>query len=210
MATFGNCSLQLSGLSTSTAHATLMRGAKATLSELGNVSNVRARISVPQYPISPGDYPFKCVIYNDNAGYPDALQGTSEIVTLQDNTPEAWVQFNFSPVIELTAGDYWIGIIRGGGKGNYTDTSLTGGVQKNKTDLGGDFYNSPPATFPGGASEDSYTIWLCATYTAVTNPYPTNMLKKNLLSGLHCFISAYILAMLGGFDPLKLPDGTLF
>lgn len=41
-------------------------------------------------------------------------------------------------------------------------------------------------------------------------PYPTGLLKKGFPSGYHCFMSAYILAKIGGYDPLKLPDGTTF
>jgi len=43
-----------------------------------------------------------------------------------------------------------------------------------------------------------------------TPPYPTELLKKGLITAYHCFMSAYILAKQGDYDPLKLPDGTLF
>lgn len=48
------------------------------------------------------------------------------------------------------------------------------------------------------------------TYESSANPYPTGLLKKGLVSGFHCFLSAYILAKIAGYDPLKLPDGTVF
>ena len=210
MGTFGHCTLEESALATATGYKTFIRVEKGTLSELGTISTVKARINVGKYPISAGDYPFKCVIYSDNNNYPNELKGESDIQTLQDDTPKAWVVFNFSPGIELPAGDYWIGIIRGAGKGNHTDIKLTGGVRCSKSDAGGDYYNNPPATFPAGGNTDDYLMWLCATYSVTTNPYPTSQLKKGLLSGFHCFMSAYILAKLGGYDPLKLPDGTLF
>ncbi len=40
--------------------------------------------------------------------------------------------------------------------------------------------------------------------------YPVNMIKKGLVSGYHCFISAYMHAKVTGHIPLKLPDGTVF
>lgn len=52
--------------------------------------------------------------------------------------------------------------------------------------------------------------YLDVTVGPAANPYPTARLKKGFISGYHCFVSAYILAKIGGFDPLKLPDGTVF
>ena len=42
------------------------------------------------------------------------------------------------------------------------------------------------------------------------NPYPKNRLRKDVISGYHCFMNAYIRAKVEEFDPLKLPDGTVF
>lgn len=42
------------------------------------------------------------------------------------------------------------------------------------------------------------------------NPYPTGRLRKDVISGYHCFMNAYIGAKISGYDPLKLPDGTIF
>lgn len=44
----------------------------------------------------------------------------------------------------------------------------------------------------------------------VGNPYPVSRLIKNRIHGYNCFIDAYVRAKRGGFDPLKLPDGTVF
>jgi len=41
-------------------------------------------------------------------------------------------------------------------------------------------------------------------------PYPIDRLRKDVQSGYHCFIAAYLSASVGGFAPLKLPDGTVF
>lgn len=44
----------------------------------------------------------------------------------------------------------------------------------------------------------------------VANPYPVNRLRKDVISGYHCFMGGYIDAKRKGYDPLKLPDGTVF
>jgi hypothetical protein len=43
-----------------------------------------------------------------------------------------------------------------------------------------------------------------------TNPYPVGLLKKGLISGYNCFLSAYLSAKIAGYDPLKTPDGAVF
>jgi len=45
---------------------------------------------------------------------------------------------------------------------------------------------------------------------APPNPYPTSLLNKNRISGYHCFMDQYMRAKRTGYDPLKLPDGTVF
>ncbi len=40
--------------------------------------------------------------------------------------------------------------------------------------------------------------------------YPTNRLRKDVIHGYNCFMGAYVAAKIGGFNPLKLPDGTVF
>ena len=44
----------------------------------------------------------------------------------------------------------------------------------------------------------------------VSNPYPVNRLRKDVITGYHCFLGAYVSAKREGYDPLKLPDGTIF
>lgn len=62
-----------------------------------------------------------------------------------------------------------------------------------------------------GFAVGGYKIFdLYGVAAPVANPYPTDRLKKNLVSGFHCFVNAHIHAEIGGFDPLKLPDGTIF
>ncbi len=46
--------------------------------------------------------------------------------------------------------------------------------------------------------------------TPPANPYPIGRLRKDVISGYHCFLGAYVNAKQDGYDPLKLPDGTVF
>lgn len=43
-----------------------------------------------------------------------------------------------------------------------------------------------------------------------TNNYPIANLKKGLISGFHVFLNQYIKSKLQSFDPLRLPDGTVY
>lgn len=42
------------------------------------------------------------------------------------------------------------------------------------------------------------------------NPFPIDWLKKKVITGYHCFMGGYLNAKRTGYDPLKLPDGTIF
>ncbi len=46
--------------------------------------------------------------------------------------------------------------------------------------------------------------------TPPPNPYPISRLRKNVITGYHCFMGGYVNAKQDGFDPLKLPNGTPF
>ncbi len=59
----------------------------------------------------------------------------------------------------------------------------------------------------GAPSEDHKIVGF---YGSLGNPYPLDRLKKNVISGYHCFMDQYMRASKAGLDPLKLPDGTIF
>ena len=105
---------------------------------------------------------------------------------------------------------YWIAF-----QLDHTNTSskldLTySGAEKTDRDV------TPISTLPdptwNTAATNPYLIAVYAVYIIEVppNPYPTRLLKKNLVSGYHCFMSAYLHAKRKGYDPLKLPDGTIF
>ncbi len=77
-----------------------------------------------------------------------------------------------------------------------------------------DYKNGDPGLenpWPGSVTSLGWLLGIYALYVETTaNPYPTNLLKKEFISAYHCFMSGYLRAKVEGFDPLKLPDGTVF
>lgn len=69
-------------------------------------------------------------------------------------------------------------------------------------------YNGWPANLAGLPGD--YEFCINCTYSIVSNAYPVAWLKKNLVSGFHVFLNQYIRSKILGYDPLKLPDGTIF
>ena len=66
-------------------------------------------------------------------------------------------------------------------------------------------------TFRGSEyADEGSDPFLDVTVEAGANPYPKSRLRKNVISGYHCFMDAYLRASREGFNPLKLPDGTVF
>jgi len=59
-------------------------------------------------------------------------------------------------------------------------------------------------------SHGNFQACIYCTYSLPSNPYPTAWLKKGLVSGFHVFLNQYIKSKVLGYDPLKLPDGTIF
>lgn len=73
--------------------------------------------------------------------------------------------------------------------------------------------NATPAGSPGnmawGHAFVPFTIFELFGEVAPV-PYPTSRLRKDVIHGYNCFTGAYVAAKIGGFVPLKLPDGTVF
>ncbi len=209
MGFFGHCGWVSGGGSTTTMGKNRVRALKCVLSEAGLVDEVYAALGTSGFP-PPGDASnYKCSIYDESGGYPNALQGVSNIQSQGAGQAAQLVTFTFSPALNLPAGNYYISIHKDGGNG-YLKTDGIGVLRTTAYDGGADYYTTPPATFPGGAATDTINPWICAHYDLVANPYPTAYLKKGFISAYHCFMSAYIRAKVESFDPLKLPDGTLF
>lgn len=108
---------------------------------------------------------WKATIYSDSSGYPNAYQSPLG-AEVGDTTTAAWRDSTFSSAISLTAGTYWIGMHKDSGSNHvwYYDSGSTN--QAYYTSNGSITYNSPPSTFPGGASGKADNVSVYATYTA--------------------------------------------
>lgn len=209
MSTFGNCGAPTGTSALPFGYPTFIRAAKIICPAHAIISKVAVYMGVSANPACTESVA-KALLYNDAGGYPAALVAISQPATRLKITGEGWQDFSFTPNIEIAAGDYWIGLMGTNACGMWQDIEFTGGTTKTKTTGGGDWYDNPPNPFPDAALESYYETWNCITYEIYTNAYPVGWLKKELVSGFHCFMSAYILARLNDYDPLKLPDGTLF
>ncbi len=69
---------------------------------------------------------------------------------------------------------------------------------------------NPWVTFTQLLSDYSLSVYAVYITVPPLNPYPIDWLKKKLVSGYHCFQGGYLNAKRKGYDPLKLPDGTVF
>ena len=122
---------------------------------------------------------------------------------------EAWFDFPFAnPKPNLVSGVNYILVLwcqPGTGVGNLWRAS---GFPADHTKYESRVYNGFPATLTPADLNMEYCI--NCTYSLPTNPYPTEWLKKGLISGFHVFLNQYLKSKVLGYDPLKLPDGTLF
>ena len=158
------------GYTTATASEGLTAGtdtvfAKYELSEAAEVSKITARLYV--YSGYTGD--MKALIYDDDSGTPGTLKGVSQATNV-NSTSAANFDFTFASPVELTAGDYWLGLMVSSDAVYYYFCRDEGDSTRDwgrKNDPRFD-YASPPSTAP--ALDDLFTDtnnWHCiyATYT---------------------------------------------
>ena len=113
MATFGKTSTAGSAADDG---GGLTRGAKATLSEQGQVSSISLYNKVPS-----GTAHIRYGIYAMDAGgglEPGTLLGTTEVINVT-NTSIQWNTANFATPLDLVAGDYYLCWYNDGASGNY-------------------------------------------------------------------------------------------
>ncbi len=102
----------------------------------------------------------KAMIYNESGDYPSALQGSASAATAING--KRWNVIAYSSPINLTAGEYYLGIVPNTSNFNYSyDTTGT----SFSTSSGSTYYTSPPATYPNTPSVASSTSKL--SYYAV-------------------------------------------
>jgi len=132
--------------------------ARYQLTESAAVSKLRAYISNGASACAA-----KAVIYSDNAGEPDALQGAAGTeVAFGASQAVGWVELPFGTPIGLTPGWYWLGI-----HGNASATTLD--LKNDSTTLGtsawnGDTYSDGPTATFGAHTNDTRRNCLYAVY----------------------------------------------
>lgn len=177
-----------------------IRASKFACPEAAVAEKITALITVTTAP-----HKIKCAIYRAS---PLALIGETEEITVPvSNYQERDFLFS-SPKPDLISGvDYYLCVWAEAVPGTaYVRIIITTPPQNiyYRTQV----YNGWPAApaFTNAAGE----VCLYCTYSLPSNPYPTAKLKKGLISGFHVFLNQYIKSKILGYDPLKLPDGTLF
>lgn len=138
-----------------------------TLTENGAISKITAYAAKQL-----GDRVAKAVIYSENpANTPDVLLATSQEVALT-STSYAWIDFTFSTPVELTAGNYFIGIITDAVTSN-TVTVKCGNTGSLINSFNTDTYSDGAANpFGTPSSSANEKVWY-ATYTAQETPATT-------------------------------------
>jgi len=149
---------------------------KFTLSEAGAVSKLTAR-----YSNGASACAIKGFICANNAGSPGALLGTTNEVAVAANATADFRDLAFASAINLTAADYWLGII---GNDNATGFDLkfaaSGGNMAYKSDTYSDGASDPFGT-PLGTDVAKFAIY--ATYTTGGGATISIPLLNNLLLG---------------------------
>jgi len=149
---------------------------KFTLGEDGDVT----KISLYGQLTSASSVNLQCAIYNDSAGEPNARQGVSAEVSV--NNTLQWWEFTCDPAISLTAGVYWFGwnqktdppVFR-----YYFDT--VSGAARYKTY---EYDDGFPATVSGMTNLDK-ELSIYATYTTTGGGFSFNLLTQwNIIESL--------------------------
>jgi hypothetical protein len=156
LATFGKTTV---GGSSDMFLAERKRVNKYTLSAAGKVS----KLSIYLAPTSTsGQQVLKGVIYEDSAGKPAALLGTTSQLTFVSTNSAGWYDLTFPSAVSLAAGNYWIGMITGASSyvAGFRFDSVSG-----SRDYNANTYSSGPSNPFGSFSADSEQTSLYATYT---------------------------------------------
>lgn len=110
------------------------------------------------------DVRVKGLLYSDNAGYPNALLGTSNSTTINSATPQWW-DLTFASPVHLTSGNYWISYVEDDFMSYYFDAgSANQTYQKGVAGV----YATPPNPFSASATGVARKLSIYATYTPIT------------------------------------------
>jgi len=175
---------------------------KVTATEDGEVSTV----SIYFYG-GRGGFFMTTGFWNDNGNYPGTKVADTASWSMSAGN---WRTNSLDALTEITNGNsYWIGFNSNvtallkldwfGGSSWWTWAGYVPGTLSN---------------FAGGGTELAFKLYsIYMTYEATPPPspgWPTNRLRKDVISGYHCFMQQYMRAKVEERLPLKLPDGTLW
>jgi fibronectin type 3 domain-containing protein len=138
-------------------------GNKVTLNA-GSLSKVSAYLDA-RGRAPGGQQAVRALVYADASGNPGALKASSGEVIIPKNNPAGWVDFTFSPAVNVAAGSYWI-VLQAGANSNivraYSDSATGAGRTNADTYANG-------ASDPFGPATVTDSAWsINATYTPTT------------------------------------------
>lgn len=167
MATFGYTG---TGAATGTLSSNAQRGGLFTMPESGRVTKLTARLDGSGG--GAGTQVVKGVIYANGSTYPTTRKGTSIEVTITAGQTAGEVDFEFSPAVFLTAGDYWLDLHSGTttNVARYYRNTTGGTLVSAITDT---YSDGPLSTIPAGATISAHQMSIYATYTPAWHPVTT-------------------------------------
>src|SRR5438128_1261099 len=119
-----------------------------------------------------GEQVMEGIVYADASGKPQALLAVSQPLTYSSSSSAGWFDLNFAAPVNLSAGNYWIGVITGA---TSNVASFRYDSVASSRDYNANTYASGPSDPFGTASVDSKQTSLYATYTPSSPiPVPTN------------------------------------
>ena len=175
---------------------------------MDNIENQQADSVYTFVEITSLDHKMKAALYEGDSPYSLLAQTAEEVVPVG---VASWIKFDFSSPPALVANKkYWITVwseeTGGSAAVKYSAWSELMRMIYKYSVYAANF----PNPFPANPTISSVDPCIYCAYSPVVQNYPVNRLKKDIVSGFNCFMNAYLSAKVGGFKPLKLPDGTPF
>lgn len=164
MATFGNTTAETGSLA---GWPDEKIASKFTLPVAGLVSKLTGYISNA----SSACYA-KGIIYSDNSGVPNALQGAgSNATSIPVNGSSVWFDFTFATPISLAAGVYWLGCI-GDSAATAFDLRANTSAAAGSGNRNADTYSDGPDASWGTNFPATWSFAIYATYTTASDRTP--------------------------------------
>jgi hypothetical protein len=123
---------------------------------------------------------FKGVIYDDNgaSAYPGTLLGITPEVAIGTSTAQSWIDATFSSAVNLTAGDYWLGMVQKA-YSQTADAAFFSTASAGTSGYESITYSSPANPLTSWANPSTYKLSVYATYTTAAT-CPLTLLRTQL------------------------------